>query len=81
MQVAALQADDDRVSYVRVIVGESFTPCELSRVMAARGLGHGDPHRRNVFHLDLGHVPPADCNTFLFQLLLEGCVRRVDKSA
>lgn len=60
--------------YLRVPVGESFSPRHLIPVMKTRESFEQD--RGVTFHLDLGHVPPPDCNTFLFQLLIEGSVRQ-----
>lgn len=70
-----LQVATSRVNcYVRVPVGESFSPRDLHRALASHDVADTSAVPRAV-HLDLGHVPPLDCNTFLFQLLLEGCVR------
>lgn len=82
VQVAGWQANNgdgdcpNPLHYLRVPVGESFSPRELHRAMESRGIFPCAPLDQNAFHLDLGHVPPPDCNTLLFQLLLEGCVRQ-----
>lgn len=76
-KIAAVQASHPagQPPYIRIPVGESFSPSRLSRALESRELRHGiDSY---ACHLDVGHVPPPDCNVFLFQLLLEGCVRRV----
>lgn len=61
--------------YLRVVVGESFTPRDLRDALVARDLLVRSSSEQLAVHLDLGHVPPFDCNTFLFQLLLEGRLR------
>lgn len=62
-----------RSRYSRVPVGESFSPSHLRRMMELSDVPLGKESQ--FFHLDLGHIPPPNCNTFLFQLLVEGCVR------
>lgn len=78
MKIAEIQAGKQahQLPYIRIPVGESFSPYKLSSArLASRGLC--EEVEGYAYHLDLGHVPPPDCNVFLFQLLLEGCVRRV----
>lgn len=64
-----------RVPYVRVVMGESFAPRDLCGAKQEKNLHLRGSSRTNAFHLDVGHVPPVDCNTYIFQLLLQGCLR------
>eukprot|EP00468_Gymnochlora_sp_CCMP2014_P001514 CAMPEP_0167741726 /NCGR_PEP_ID=MMETSP0110_2-20121227/1016_1 /TAXON_ID=629695 /ORGANISM="Gymnochlora sp., Strain CCMP2014" /LENGTH=5340 /DNA_ID=CAMNT_0007625809 /DNA_START=69 /DNA_END=16091 /DNA_ORIENTATION=- len=70
-QIGSRQAQNERLAYRRVPYHESST----SGSLVARLSKFAGGRERNAFHIDIGHIIPANANTCLFELLIVGVLK------
>jgi RZ type zinc finger domain/AAA domain (dynein-related subfamily) len=72
--VGTRQRDGDEIAYRRVPFRESTSAAKLVNVLSSYEHVTKD-YQRNAFHLDIGHIIPANANTVLFELLILGVLK------
>uniref|UniRef100_A0A7S0DVA6 Uncharacterized protein n=1 Tax=Amorphochlora amoebiformis TaxID=1561963 RepID=A0A7S0DVA6_9EUKA len=76
-QIGKRQAANERLAYRRIPYHESST----SGTLVARLSKFTSGRERNAFHIDIGHIIPANANTCLFELLIVGVLKNPESCA